>query len=201
MLNVSVRPQPAAVAAVSALAATAGETSPDEILVEQIAAGSKPAMQALFARHRTYVYRWLLRFVSNETLAEDLLSEVFLDVWRQAGRFQCRSSVSTWLMSIARHKALSARRRRTEGAELDEKIEATIADPANDPEVALQEKDRGELVRRALMRLSIEHRDRPGLLPREVGQRSSADSRRATRDCKNTYVLCPKEIGQVGRRS
>ena len=158
MLNVSVRPQPAAVAAVSALAATAGKTSSDEILVEQIAAGSKPAMQALFARHRTYVYRWLLRFVSNETLAEDLLSEVFLDVWRQAGRFQRRSSVSTWLMSIARHKALSARRRRTDG-ELDEKIEATIADPANDPEVALQEKDRGELVRRALMRLSPQHRE------------------------------------------
>ena len=158
MSNVSVRPQPAAVAAVSALAATAGKTSSDEILVEQIAAGSKPAMQALFARHRTYVYRWLLRFVSNETLAEDLLSEVFLDVWRQAGRFQCRSSVSTWLMSIARHKALSARRRRTD-VELDEKIEATIADPANDPEVALQEKDRGELVRRALMRLSTEHRE------------------------------------------
>jgi RNA polymerase sigma-70 factor, ECF subfamily len=158
MLNASVRPQPTAVAAVSALAATAGKTSSDEILVEQIAAGSKPAMQALFARHRTYVYRWLLRFVSNETLAEDLLSEVFLDVWRQAGRFQCRSS-STWLMSIARHKALSARRRRIEGAELDEKIEATIADPANDPELALQEKDRGELVRRALMRLSIEHRE------------------------------------------
>ena len=106
MLNVSVRPQPAAVAAVSALAATAGETSSDEILVEQIAAGSKPAMQALFASHRTYVYRWLLlRLVSNETLAEDLLSEVFLDVWRHAGRFQYRSSVSTWLMSIAESHA------------------------------------------------------------------------------------------------
>ena len=86
MLNVSVRPQVAAVAAVSALAATAGEMSSDQFLVEQIAAGSRPAMQALFARHRTYVYRWLLRFVSNEALAEDLLSEVFLDVWRQAGR-------------------------------------------------------------------------------------------------------------------
>src|SRR5436189_291413 len=157
MLNVRIRPQPA-VAGVPAIAATAaGETSSDEILVERIAAGNKFAMQALFARHRTSVYRWLLRFVSNETLAEDLLSEVFLDVWRQAARFECRSSVSTWLLSIARHKALSARRRRTEGAELDEKIEATIADPANDPEVALQEKDRGELVRRALMRLSPEH--------------------------------------------
>jgi RNA polymerase sigma-70 factor, ECF subfamily len=158
MLNLSVRPQPAAVAAVPALAATAGETSSDEILVEQIAAGSKPAMHALFARHRTHVYRWLLRFVSNETLAEDLLSEVFLDVWRQAGRFQCRSSVSTWLMSIARHKALSARRRRTH-SELDDKIETTVADPANDPEVALQEKDRDERLRRALTRLSREHRE------------------------------------------
>jgi RNA polymerase sigma-70 factor (ECF subfamily) len=157
MLNASLRPQPAAIAAVSALAGTSGETSSDEFLVEQIAAGSKPAMQTLFARHRTYVYRWLLRFVSNETLAEDLLSEVFLDVWRQAGRFECRSSVSTWLMSIARHKALSACRRRTD-AELDEKIEATIADPADDPEVALQEKDRDELLRRALTRLSPERR-------------------------------------------
>jgi RNA polymerase sigma-70 factor (ECF subfamily) len=142
---------------VPALATAAAKTSSDESLVEQIAAGNKLAMQALFARHRTYVYRWLLRFVSNETLAEDLLSEVFLDVWRQAGRFECRSSVSTWLMSIARHKALSAHRRRTD-AELDEKIGATVADPAGDPEAALQEKDRGELLRRALMRLSPGHR-------------------------------------------
>ena len=74
MLNVSVRPQPAAIAAVSALAGTSGETSSDELLVEQIAAGGKPAMQVLFARHRTYVFRWLLRLVSNEALAEDLLS-------------------------------------------------------------------------------------------------------------------------------
>ena len=58
MLNISIRPLPAAVAAVSALAGNAGETSSDEILIEQIAAGSKPAMQALFVRHRTYIYCW-----------------------------------------------------------------------------------------------------------------------------------------------
>jgi RNA polymerase sigma-70 factor, ECF subfamily len=158
MPNVSVRPHPAAVAAVSAFAATAGKSSSDEILIEEIAAGSKPAMHALFARRRTYVYRWLLRVVSSETLAEDLLSEVFLDVWRQAARFQRRSSVSTWLLSIARHKALSARRRRAE-AELDEKIAATVADPADNPETALQEKNRDELLRGALTRLSREHRE------------------------------------------
>src|SRR5262249_24417885 len=157
MLNVSIRPQPAAVAAVFALAATVGETSSDENLVRQIAVGSKPAMQALFDRHRTYVYRWLLRFVSNETLAEDLLSEVFLDVWRQADRFERRSSVSTWLMSIARYKALSARRRRTE-AELDEKLRPPSRIRRMTTEVALQEKDQDKRLRRALIRLSPEHR-------------------------------------------
>jgi RNA polymerase sigma-70 factor, ECF subfamily len=128
------------------------------VLVERIAAGDKLAMQALFARHRTPVYRWLLRFVSNETLAEDLLSEVFLDVWLQAGRFEGRSSVSTWLMSIARFKALSAWRRRVD-SELNEKIEATVPDSADDPEAALQKKSRGELLRQALTRLSPEHRE------------------------------------------
>jgi RNA polymerase sigma-70 factor (ECF subfamily) len=115
-------------------------------------------MQTLFVRHRVALYRWLLRLVGDEALAEDLLSEVFLAVWRQADRFEGRSSVSTWLMSIARFKALSARRRRTE-AELDEKIETTVADPASDPEAALQVKNRGELVREALTHLSPEHRE------------------------------------------
>jgi RNA polymerase sigma-70 factor, ECF subfamily len=156
MLNVFGRPQ-SAVAAVPAVAATGRDASSDVILVNRIAAGDKLAMQALFARHRTPLYRWLLRFVDNETLAEDLLSEVFLDVWRQAGRFEGRSLVSTWLLSIARFKALSARRRRTE-AELDEKIQTTVADPANDPEAAFQEKNRGELLRKALTRVSREHR-------------------------------------------
>src|SRR3954462_11019568 len=134
MLHSSIRPR-AAVAAASALAATAGEYSSDEMLVERIAAGDKLAMQVLFPRHRTNVYRWLFRFVGNETVAEDLLSDVFFDVWQQAGRFEGRAAVSTWRLSIARFKALSARRRRTD-AELDETIETTLADIADNPEVA-----------------------------------------------------------------
>src|SRR5260221_10945315 len=72
MLNVSVRPQPAAVAVVSALAGTSGETSSDEFLVE-IAAGSKPAMQTLFARHRTYVYRSYRRILVTERVRRQRL--------------------------------------------------------------------------------------------------------------------------------
>jgi RNA polymerase sigma-70 factor (ECF subfamily) len=157
MFQMSIRPG-SAVAATPAIAATAGEYSSDEMLVERISAGDKLAMQVLFARHRTPVYRWLYRLVDNETVAEDLLSDVFFDVWQQAGRFEGRSAVSTWLLSIARFKALSARRRRTH-AELDEVIEATVADSADNAEVVLEKKHEGEMLRGALTKLSPEHRE------------------------------------------
>jgi RNA polymerase sigma-70 factor (ECF subfamily) len=136
----------------------AGEPSSDEMLIARIAGGDRLAMQTLFAQHRTAVYRWLLRMVGNEATAEDLLSDVFLDVWRQADRFQARSSVSTWLMAIARFKALSARRVRKD-AELDETIEATVADPSDNPEIMLQKKNRDALVREALNSLTPDHKE------------------------------------------
>ena len=113
-------------------------------------------MRALFARHRIPLYRWLLRIVRDETLAEDLLSDVFLDVWRQAGSFRGDASVSTWLLAIARYKALSARRARAD-AELDARIASSIADPADNPEAALQKRNRSEVLKDSLARLSPEH--------------------------------------------
>src|SRR5258705_7134837 len=73
---------------------------PDATLIRSIAAGDKHAMQILFARHNVRVFRFLVRFVADESAAEDLVSEVFLDVWRQAGKFQARSQVSTWLLAL-----------------------------------------------------------------------------------------------------
>src|SRR5467141_3249146 len=122
--------------------AAAPETSSDEMLIRRIAEGDQLAMRTLFGRHRVPLYRWLLRLVGDEALAEDLLSDVFLDVWRQAAAFEARSSVSTWLLAIARYKALSARRRRPD-AELDDETTASIADPADDPETVLLKKNRG----------------------------------------------------------
>src|SRR5256714_13751647 len=143
------------VAALPAQAA-APETSSDEMLIERVAKGDQLAMRTLFGRHRVALYRWLLRLVRDEALAEDLLSDVFLDVWRQAATFEARSSVSTWLLAIARYKALSARRRRID-AELDEEVPVIIADPADNPELALQKKTRAELVRQSLARRSREY--------------------------------------------
>ena len=134
------------------------QTTSDEVLIARIAGGDRLAMQVLFARHHVRVYRFMLRLVRNEATAEDLISEVFLDIWRQAGKFEGRSAVSTWMLSIARFKALSALRKRPE-QELDDETAERIEDQADDPETALAKKDKGAVLRQCLSVLSAEHRE------------------------------------------
>jgi RNA polymerase sigma-70 factor (ECF subfamily) len=129
----------------------------DDVLMERIAAGDRLAMQVLVARHHVRMFRFVLGLVKDRTLAEDLIGDVFLDVWRQAHTFEARCAVATWLLSIARYKALSALRSRRTHDPLDEA--ATIEDPQADPETLVQIRDRGEIIRRCLEGLSPEHRE------------------------------------------
>ncbi|MGZ3310028.1 MAG: sigma-70 family RNA polymerase sigma factor [Xanthobacteraceae bacterium] len=130
----------------------------DEVLIAKIAAGNRLAMQALFARHNVRIYRFALRMVGDNGLAEDLTSEVFLSVWQQAHRFEARSAVTTWLLAIARYKALAELRRRPQAAS-SERESSDISDPADTPDVAFEIKHRGEILRKCLARLSREHRE------------------------------------------
>jgi RNA polymerase sigma-70 factor, ECF subfamily len=130
----------------------------DEALIGRIARGDRLAMQVLFARHHVRIYRFVLRLLRDEMAAEDVIGEVFLDVWRQANRFEGRSAVSTWLIAIARFKALSLlRKRRDEG--LDDETAESIEEPSDDPELALAKLDKGEKLRKCLATLSREHRE------------------------------------------
>jgi len=139
------------------MAANACATA-DEALIRGIARGNRDAMRALFECHRVKVFRFVLRMVRNDANAEDLTAEVFLEVWRHAGRFEGRSSVATWLLAIARFKALSALRRRRDCA-LDECPATLRPDGAASPEAVLATKRNGELLRTCLSSLSVEHRE------------------------------------------
>jgi len=143
---------------VGASGATMGAAGPasDEVLIGRIAQGDRHAMQVLFARHQVRMYRFVLRLVGNEAIAEDLISEVFLDIWRHAGRFEGRSAVSTWLLAIARIKALSLIKRKPH-EELDE--EKAIEDKSDDPEVSIQKNDKNAALRKCMQMLSPEHRE------------------------------------------
>jgi RNA polymerase sigma-70 factor, ECF subfamily len=130
----------------------------DEELIVRVGKGDRAAMQALYTRHSVRVYRFVLRLVRNQATAEDVTADTFMDVWRQANRFQGRSSVSTWMLSIARFKALSGLRRRSE-QELDEERAAELEDDRDDPEVAVEKRDKATILSRCLEALSTEHRE------------------------------------------
>ena len=133
-------------------------TVQDEDLVESIARGDKDAMRVLYARHGVRVYRFILRMTGDVSLSEDLLSEVFFNVWRQADTFEAKSKVSTWLLAIARYKAMSALRRRRSDEQLDDAKAAVIEDPSDGPEITLHATQRSALVRKCLTKLAPAHR-------------------------------------------
>jgi RNA polymerase sigma-70 factor (ECF subfamily) len=138
-------------------ARAASRDNSDESLVAKVAAGNRLAMQVLFTRHHARVYRFLLRLLGNEAVAEDLTSEAFLSVWQQASRFQARSTFSTWLLAIARNKAMSELRRRNDVP--DDGNSTKIADPSDDPEVTYAVNHRRAILRKCLAQLSREHRE------------------------------------------
>jgi RNA polymerase sigma-70 factor (ECF subfamily) len=130
----------------------------DEQLLARIAAGDRGTLATLYARHHVRLYRFLLRLVNNTAAAEDLTSEVFLEIWKHAHRFEGRSQVSTWMLSIARHRAMSALRRRADEP-LDETAAAEIADTADGPEAILLKQRQASALRKCLARLSPAHRE------------------------------------------
>jgi RNA polymerase sigma-70 factor (ECF subfamily) len=130
----------------------------DAALVKSIAQGDKTALKALYLRHRERVYRFVVRLSGSDSTADDAVNEVFLAVWREAGNFEGKSQVATWLLAIARFKVLSERRRRSE-APLDERTAALIEDPADSPSISLEKQQRSDILQNCLAKLTPIHRD------------------------------------------
>src|SRR6516164_6892925 len=131
---------------------------PDQTLIESVADGDKHALEQLFTRHSARIYRFVLRITGNAALSEDIVSEVFLEVWRRPGRFEGKAQVSTWMFAIARNKALQALRSRWQKPS-DGDGAAEVVDNADDPEAAVHEKSRSIVLRKCLSRLSPAQRE------------------------------------------
>jgi RNA polymerase sigma-70 factor (ECF subfamily) len=135
----------------------ARQIASDETLIDRIAVGDRHAMRALYIRHNVRVFRFVLGKVKDRTVAEDLVGEIFLEVWRNAHQFGARATLSTWLLAIARYKAISALRRQKMHVELDDAL--GIEDPSENPEAAAETNDRNEILRSCLAKLSPSHRE------------------------------------------
>lgn len=138
------------------MTAAPGQTT-DRDLVGRVAAGDRAAIRLLFMRHHARIYRFVARQMGSEQMADDIANEVFIELWKQAPSFEGRSEVSTWLLGIARFKALSALRKRREVAIDDEQAQA-VPDDADTPEVLVLKDDKGTALRRMVDALPEEHR-------------------------------------------
>ncbi len=133
-----------------------GDTDSD--LFARVAKGDSLALKALYGRHHVKVFRFAMRILKSEAAAEDVVSEVFLDVWRQTASFEGRAEASTFLLAVARNKAYSLLRKRRDD-QLDDEQAGEIEDTSDTPETSLQKKSKGEVLRACLQKLSPEHRE------------------------------------------
>ncbi len=100
---------------------SAKKTISDKELVSRVRAGDQNAMGALYDRYSPLVYAVGLRVLAETAAAEDLLQEVFMQLWRNPARFDAsRGSLGAWLAVIARNRAIDALRKRRYESDIED---------------------------------------------------------------------------------
>lgn len=158
-----------AVATIAALmdapAERATREDADRALLERCRAGERRALDELYRRHRAAVYGVVARMISNDADREEVLQDVFLQVFRSLESFRASSKLSTWIHRVAVNVTLQHIRRKGRRVRLNLREELpeqtamseAVAEPAS-PELDLVRRERGEAVRRALDALAPKKR-------------------------------------------
>jgi RNA polymerase sigma-70 factor, ECF subfamily len=138
------------------------DESPLAALVSRICQGDEQALAALYDGTCGMVYGLALRVVGSPACAEDIALEVYLQVWRTAQTYNVsRGSVSAWLVTIARSRAIDwLRSRKARAAEVTDPIDEIheLRDQRPSPEVVSMEANRSRAVREAMASLPEEQR-------------------------------------------
>jgi RNA polymerase sigma-70 factor (ECF subfamily) len=151
--------------------------------MRQVAAGQIGGLETLYDRYHTMAYALALRITTETGLAEDVVQDSFLGVWRNAGRYvEDKGSVRGWLLAIVRHRAIDAIRRNRNGVALGEESEEPLPAALTVPDVWPEVAGRldAELVRGALVHLPPAQREVielayfDGLTQREIATRTGA---------------------------
>ena len=128
----------------------------DRELLRRVAAKDKDAMRQLYDRYAPNLRRFIMRWIANQNDASDVLHDTMLDIWRTAERFGDRSSVMSWMFSIARNKAID-RNRKGARTVLDEP-DTEVPDESPQPEEVLSAFQDAKRVRACIETLSPAHK-------------------------------------------
>ncbi len=131
-------------------------SSSDQQLIESVAQGDELAFVELYSRYKVSLYNYLLRLLNDRSSAEDILQEVFVAIWKGAGRFRSQSSVKTWLFRIAHNQAMSWHRKQK--PVIEHKEEIIQVGQEGDPEKDFLKSWKADQLQEALSKLSPNHR-------------------------------------------
>jgi RNA polymerase sigma-70 factor, ECF subfamily len=132
-------------------------------LLHRIGRGDEDAMAAFYREHGRVVFAQILLVTGERALAEEIVQDTMLAVWRGAGSFRGESSVRSWVIAIARRQT----RNRLRGRRLRVVDDAFLADqPGSGPGPEVMALDRAELaeVTAAIRELAASHREVLGLV-------------------------------------
>jgi RNA polymerase sigma-70 factor (ECF subfamily) len=124
--------------------------SPQELvwLLAAVAKGDRPAFERLYAATRAKLYGVVLRILRRHDLADEVMQETYLKIWNSAGQFDpALSSPITWMVAIARNRAIDLVRKKTEVSIDEDPAVLEIAADTPDP---LARREMTEELRRLL---------------------------------------------------
>lgn len=118
-----------------------------EQLIAKVALQDRAAFSQLYARTSAKLFGIILRVLNNRAEAEDVVQDVYVKIWHNAGKYQVNGfSPMTWLITIARNAAIDAKRRKGRSASDGDAMLDQMADPAPGPEaLAVAASDRDQL--------------------------------------------------------
>jgi RNA polymerase sigma factor (sigma-70 family) len=137
----------------------------DESLMLRYAAGDSEAFDALYTRHELAVWRYMLRSVRIEAVADDLLQDVWFSVARQAGTYQVKARFKTWLFTIAHNRMVDHFRTAKNHTSLDAEgddgslADTLVADSGFGPVRQLQSREQAAAVIAAVEQLPAPQRE------------------------------------------
>ncbi len=125
-------------------------------LVQRIANKEETALQELYAEYGQCLYAYALRLTADPAMAEDVVQDVLVVVWRTAGTYRGEGRLKSWLLGIVHHTALKSVSRRS--IPISEAMESSLQAADPQPEELVQADQRTQAIRRGLEELSSEHR-------------------------------------------
>jgi len=136
--------------------AESGKNGEIERLVAAVAGGDRVAFEALYTALEGPLYRFILLKLNDPHRSADIVQDVFLEIWRNAGTFRGQSNARTWIFAIAWRKVMDAFRQSSK-VTYQETLPEQI-DEATDTERAIEAAEDARAVRACLRGLSAEHR-------------------------------------------